>query len=115
LGGAGSTRGKACRTESAEALDIPLLTIVFNNGVWNAVRKSTTAVYPDGLASRANRMPLSSLSPAPDYEKIIEASRGHGERVEDPDALPDALERGMSMVMNERRQVLLNITCAIDD
>jgi len=104
----------ACH-QVAEALDIPLLTIVFNNGVWNAVRKSTTAVYPDGLASRANRMPLSSLSPAPDYEKIIEASRGHGERVEDPDALPDALERGMSMVMNERRQVLLNITCAIDD
>ncbi|MDH3659196.1 MAG: thiamine pyrophosphate-requiring protein [Alphaproteobacteria bacterium] len=98
----------------AEALDIPLLTIVFNNGVWNAVRKSTLAVYPDGDASRANRMPLSSLSPAPDYEKLVEASRGHGERIEDPDALPDALERAVSMVMNERRQVLLNVVCAID-
>ncbi len=103
----------ACH-QVAEALDIPLLTIVFNNGVWNAVRKSTTAVYPDGHASRANRMPLSSLSPAPDYEKLIEASRGHGELVEDPDALPDAIERAVSMVMNERRQVLLNVVCAID-
>ena len=103
----------ACH-QVAEALDIPLLTIVFNNGVWNAVRKSTTAVYPDGRASRANRMPLSSLSPAPDYEKIIEASRGHGELIEDPDALQDALERAVSMVMNERRQVLLNIVCALD-
>jgi len=103
----------ACH-QVAEALDIPLLTIVFNNGVWNAVRKSTKAVYPDGRASRANLMPLSSLSPAPDYEKIVEASRGHGERVEDPDALPDALERAVSMVMNDRRQVLLNVVCAVD-
>ncbi|MEM9625307.1 MAG: thiamine pyrophosphate-requiring protein [Pseudomonadota bacterium] len=103
----------ACH-QVAEALDIPLLTIVFNNGVWNAVRKSTKAVYPDGHASRANRMPLSSLNPAPDYETIVAASRGHGERVEDPDALPDALNRAISMVMNERRQVLLNVVCAID-
>lgn len=103
----------ACH-QVAEALDIPLLTVVFDNGVWNAVRKSTRAVYPDGHASRANRMPLSSLSPAPDYEKIVEASRGHGERVEDPDALPDALERAVAMVMNQRRQVLLNVVCAID-
>ena len=103
----------ACH-QVAEALDIPLLTIVFNNGVWNAVRKSTKAVYPDGRASRANLMPLSSLSPVPDYEKIVEASRGHGERIEDPDALPDALERAISMVMNDRRQVLLNVLCAVD-
>lgn len=103
----------ACH-QVAEALDIPLLVVVFNNGVWNAVRKSTAAVYPDGRATRANRMPLSSLSPAPDYEKLVEASRGYGERVEDPDALPDALERAISMVLNERRQVLLNVVCAVD-
>ncbi|MEM9441655.1 MAG: thiamine pyrophosphate-requiring protein [Pseudomonadota bacterium] len=103
----------ACH-QVAEALDIPLLTIVFNNGVWNAVRKSTAAVYPDGRATRANRMPLSSLSPAPDYEKLVEASRGHGERIEDPDALPDALDRAISMVMSDRRQVLLNVVCAVD-
>ena len=104
----------ACH-QVAEALDIPLLTLVFNNEVWNAVRKSTRAVYPDGHASRANRMPLSSLSPSPAYEKIVEASNGHGERIDDPDTLPDALKRAIRMVMVERRQVLLNITCAIDD
>jgi acetolactate synthase-1/2/3 large subunit len=103
----------ACH-QVAEALDIPLLTIVFNNGVWNAVRKSTKAVYPHGRASLANRMPLSSLSPAPDYEKLVAACRGHGERIDDPDALPDALERAVAMVMNERRQVLLNVACAIE-
>ena len=104
----------ACH-QVAEALDIPLLTLVFNNEVWNAVRKSTRAVYPKGHASRANRMPLSSLNPAPAYEKIIEASNGHGERIDDPSVLPAALERAMQMVMVERRQVLLNVICAIDD
>lgn len=104
----------ACH-QVAEALDIPLLIIVFNNEVWNAVRKSTRAVYPEGHASRANRMPLSSLSPAPAYEKIIEASHGHGERIDDPDALPAALERAIDLVMTEHRQVLLNVVCAIDD
>ena len=104
----------ACH-QVAEALGIPLLTILFNNGVWNAVRKSTRAVYPKGHASRANLMPLSSLDPAPDYGKIIEASRGHGERIEDPNTLPDALDRAIAMVMNDRRQVLLDIICAIDN
>ncbi len=94
-------------------MDIPLLTLVFNNRVWNAVRKSTKTVYPDGHASRVNRMPLSSLSPSPDYEKIIEASDGHGERIDDPDALSDALKRASKMVMFERRKVLLHIICAI--
>ncbi|MGH1477672.1 MAG: thiamine pyrophosphate-requiring protein [Geminicoccales bacterium] len=103
----------ACH-QVAEALDIPLLTVVFNNEVWNAVRKSTKAVYPKGHASRANRMPLSSLTPSPAYEKIVEASNGHGERIDDPAALPDALERAIRKVLIERQQVLLNITCAID-
>ena len=103
----------ACH-QVAEALDIPLLTLVFNNEVWNAVRKSTEAVYPKGHASRANRMPLSSLTPSPAYEKIVEASNGYGERIDDPGALPGALERAIQMVLQERRQVLLNVTCAID-
>lgn len=103
----------ACH-QVAEALDIPLLTLVFNNEVWNAVRKSTLAVYPVGHASRANRMPLSSLTPSPAYEKIVEASNGYGERIDDPEALPDALERAIQMVLQDRHQVLLNVTCAID-
>ncbi|MGH6944334.1 MAG: thiamine pyrophosphate-requiring protein, partial [Geminicoccaceae bacterium] len=52
----------ACH-QIAEALDLPVLIVVFNNGVWNAVRKATRAVYPDGHAAHSNRMPLSSLEP----------------------------------------------------
>ena len=55
----------ACH-QAAEALDLPILTVVMNNGVWNAVDKTTRLVYPDGSAARANAMPLTSLRPAPD-------------------------------------------------
>jgi acetolactate synthase-1/2/3 large subunit len=85
--------------------------VVFNNGVWNAVRKTTRAVYPDGFAARSNRMPLSSLEPSPAYEKIVEASGGYGERVETADQLPAALERALQAVRKEKRQALLNVLC----
>ena len=100
----------ACHQVS-EALELPVLTIVFNNGVWNAVRKSTQAVYPDGHAVRANRMPLTSLEPAPRYEMIVAASGGYGERVETASELPKALERALDAIKRERRQALLNVVC----
>src|SRR5690606_10898410 len=37
----------ACH-QTAAALKLPLLTVVFNNGIWNAVRRSTLQMYPDG-------------------------------------------------------------------
>jgi acetolactate synthase-1/2/3 large subunit len=100
----------ACHQVS-EALGLPVLTIVFNNGVWNAVRKSTEAVYPDGHAVRANRMPLTSLEPAPRYEMIAQASGGYGERVETAGDLPAALERALHAVKRDQRQALLNVVC----
>jgi acetolactate synthase-1/2/3 large subunit len=100
----------ACH-QVGEALRLPVLTVVFNNGVWNAVRKTTRGVYPDGFAARSNRMPLASLEPSPAYEKIVEASNGYGERVETADALPDALERALRVVRKEKRQALLNVVC----
>ena len=100
----------ACH-QLAEAQSLPVLTLVFNNGVWNAVRKSTAAVYPGGHAVRSNRMPLSSLEPSPRYEMIVEASGGYGERVETAAALPAALERALHVIRTERRQALLNVIC----
>ena len=58
----------------AEALELPLLTCVFNNGIWNAVRRAALNMYPDGDASKANIMPLTSLRPSPDFAAIAKAS-----------------------------------------
>ncbi len=96
----------------AEAQELPILTVVFNNGVWNSVRRSTLAMYPDGQASRMNRMPVTSLAPAPDFVRIVEASRGWGERVERGEDLPGALARAIEVIRGERRQALLDVAVA---
>lgn len=98
----------------AEAQGLPVLTVVFNNGIWNAVRKSTLAIYGDGHAARANRMPVTSLQPSPDYAKVAEASRGFGLRVERGEDLPKALARAVAVVKTERRHALLDVSVAVE-
>ena len=55
-------------------------------------------------------MPLTSLSPSPDFAAIAEASRAYAETVVDGSELPNALERAIDVATKERRQVLLNIS-----
>jgi acetolactate synthase-1/2/3 large subunit len=95
----------------ARAYNLPVLFVVFNNRAWNAVKRSVRSHAPQGWAARTGLMPLSELDPAPDYELICQANGGYGERVEDPDALPDALQRALHAVREERRQALLNVIC----
>ncbi len=99
--------------QTAAAHDLPILTIVFNNGIWNAVRRATTALYPKGHAVGLNDvMPLTSLSPSPAFEKVVEAAGGWGCRVETAEALPGAIAEALRVVRVERRQALLNVIVA---
>lgn len=98
----------ACH-QIAEALQLPVLTIVFNNGIWNAVRSTTLGIYPDGYAARANRVPLTSLEPLPDFCKVAEASRAWTARIETLDALEPTLAEAARIVREERRQVLVDL------
>jgi acetolactate synthase I/II/III large subunit len=95
----------------SRACDLPVLFVIANNSGWASVRSETRAMYPDGFNRGLNRMPLASLEPSPDFEKVIEASGGYGERVEAPDELAPALERAVHAVKVERRQALLNVIC----
>jgi acetolactate synthase-1/2/3 large subunit len=95
----------------SRAYDLPVLFVVFNNGGWHAVRRAVETHAPDGWAARTGVMVLSALDPAPDYELVCRASGGHGERVEDPAALPEALRRALRVVREERRQALVNVIC----
>jgi acetolactate synthase I/II/III large subunit len=90
---------------------LPVLFVVMNNAMWGAVQRSTFAMYPDGLASKSNAPPFVGLGKLPAFERICEAAGGYGERVEDPAALPEALQRALSVVRNEGRQALLNVIC----
>jgi acetolactate synthase-1/2/3 large subunit len=88
---------------------LPALFVVFNNERWDAVDDSMRKVHPHGWGAAMKTPPLTSLSPSPDYEMIIQACGGYGERVEDPAELPRALQRALHAVRAEKRQALLNV------
>lgn len=90
----------------------PFLTVIANNQRWNEVRSATRHLYPAGAAATANaREPLTYFDKALELHRTVEVAGGYGERVEDPALLPDALRRAVRMVMQERRQVVLDVIC----
>lgn len=97
----------------ARAYDLPVLFVVMNNKGWAAVRKATEGMYPEGRSLRANRIPLATLEPSPNFEKVVEASGGYGERVEAVEDLEPAIQRALHAVQVEKRQALLNVICGI--
>ena len=105
------TNPTACH-QIAEALELPILVIIKNNGMWNAVRRSVVKTYPDGTAAQSNTMPLTSLEPAPDFSMIAQASHTYAEQVLNPQHLPSALQRALRVIREEKRQVLLDLRVA---
>jgi acetolactate synthase I/II/III large subunit len=90
---------------------LPVLFVVMNNAMWGAVRRATLGMYPQGEAARSNKPPLIDLDELPAFEQVCAAAGGYGERVEDPAALPAALDRAVRAVTVEKRQALLNVIC----
>ena len=97
----------ACH-QTAAALGLGLVTVVFDNGRWNAVAASTTRMYPGGAAAAADAVPLSGLGPRPDYVRLVEAYGGHGELVERPERLADALAAALERAA-ARTQTLIAV------
>jgi acetolactate synthase-1/2/3 large subunit len=99
----------ACH-QIAAAEGIAMLAVIFNNHRWNAVDRATRAMYPNGFAARANRMPLTVLDPAPDYAGVAQACGLWGRAVTDPAALPAALTAALEAVRGGRSAVL-DVSC----
>jgi acetolactate synthase-1/2/3 large subunit len=90
----------------SRAANLPTLTIVCNNGRWQAVESATRAVYPDGAAAHAQEMPLVELQPSPEFTKVAEASDAWAQRVDDPAELPRAIDAALTAVAGGRQALL---------
>jgi acetolactate synthase-1/2/3 large subunit len=88
--------------------NLPILTIVFNNSRYGAVRRATLSMFKDGAAGEDDGATLADLGPSPAYEAMAQAQGAYAERVEKPADLPDALVRARDAVVNGR-QAMLNI------
>ena len=93
----------------AQMQNLPVLTIIYNNALYGAVRRATLEMYSKGVAAEADGRLLADL-PAPAFEKIVAAHDGHGERVERPADLPAALRRAAAAVRSGQ-QALVNVIC----
>jgi acetolactate synthase I/II/III large subunit len=112
LGDGSHMFGNPVAVHHASALHkLPVLFVVMNNSMWGAVRRATLGMYPEGEAARSNKPPLIDLDELPAFEQVCTSAGGYGERVEDPAALPAALERAVRAVTVEKRQALLNVIC----
>jgi len=95
----------ACHWASA-AHGLPILTVIFNNRRWGAVRNSTLAMYPQGAAAASDGMFLADLSPAPDYAAICQAHGGRGEAVHSAEQLPGAIDRALTAIAGGQQALL---------
>ena len=91
---------------------LPILTVIFNNQRWQAVRRATVGLNPEGYAAQSAHQPITMLDSVDKYEKAVEVADGYGQRVEDPADLMPALERGLKAVEVEKRQAVINVICS---
>ncbi|MFN3656167.1 MAG: thiamine pyrophosphate-requiring protein [Pseudolabrys sp.] len=89
--------------------NLPILTVLFNNSRYGAVRNATMSMFKDGAAGEEEGRMLADLDPAPPYDEMARAQGAHAERVEKPADLPEALARARNAVLIDRKQALLNV------
>jgi acetolactate synthase-1/2/3 large subunit len=92
-----------------EKFGLPVLTILFNNSRYGAVRRATLSMFRDGAAGEDDGRFLADLDPSPPFHDFVSAQGGLGLRVTQPGELPDALARAREAVLKDGRQALLNV------
>ena len=84
---------------------LPIFTVLFDNSGWSAVKEATLRVYPEGDAKATNEF-NALLAPDVEFTKICEAAGGYGERVDDPEAVPAAIQRCLKEVRGGRSALM---------
>jgi acetolactate synthase I/II/III large subunit len=94
-----------------DAANAPVLTIIFNNSRYGAVRRATLSMFKDGASAKDDGMGFADLGPSPPFHAFVAAQGGFGICVERPEDLTNALARAKHAVMVEKKQALVNVIC----
>jgi len=97
----------------ATAYKIPILTVIYNNESWGAVRSAIQETYPEGLCVKSGNFIGSELKPSPRFELVAEAHGAYALAVSEPRQLLDALKACIDEVNEHKRSALLNVKCLI--
>jgi acetolactate synthase-1/2/3 large subunit len=86
----------------AQQYQIPILTVVLDNGGWQAVKSAVQRVYPKGVAAETNsfqsRLRSGRQGEQRRFSDIGEAFGAHGEFVSEPEELASAIDRCISAI-----------------
>jgi acetolactate synthase I/II/III large subunit len=77
----------------AQAQGLPILTVVLDNGGWQAVKEAVLRVHPDGPAAQTGEFQARLQGEQRRFEQVAQAFGAHGERVARAEDLPAAIAR----------------------
>lgn len=83
---------------TAQRYNLPIFTIVLDNGGWQAVKEAVLRVYPDGVAAKTNEFQARLQGQDRQFEKVAEAFGAYGECVSDPAEVEAAIARCLKAV-----------------
>jgi acetolactate synthase-1/2/3 large subunit len=89
----------------AKQQNLPIFTVVLDNGGWSAVKEATLRVFPEGEA-RATDEFEARLVPDMNFAKVAEAAGAYGELLTDPAAMEGAVARCLAEMRSGRSALL---------
>jgi acetolactate synthase-1/2/3 large subunit len=96
----------------AQQYQIPIFTIVLDNGGWQAVKSATQRVYPKGIAAETDQFQSRLMSGRQgerrDFSQVAEAFGAHGECVREPDELLAAID-GCLAALDDGKAAVLHV------
>lgn len=94
----------------AQQFQLPIFTIVLDNGGWRAVKASVLRVFPTGIAAEADsfqaRLHSGRQGEIRRFEQVAMAFGAHGEYAAAADELPAAIDRCLAALKEGRAAVL---------
>ena len=94
----------------AQQYQLPVLTVVLDNGGWQAVKSAVQRVYPRGIAAETDqfqsRLTSGRQGERRDFSAIGRAFGAHGECVTEPDQLAAAIDRCLAALDDGKAAVL---------
>lgn len=94
----------------AQQYQLPILTVVLDNGGWQAVKAAVQRVYPKGVAAETNEFQSRLMSDRQgefrDFSAVAKAFGAHGERVTEPGELAAAIDRCFTALDDGKAAVL---------
>jgi acetolactate synthase-1/2/3 large subunit len=94
----------------AQNYQLPILTMVLDNGGWQAVKSAVQRVYPAGVAADTDqfqsRLTSGRQGERRDFSAVGRAFGAHGEHVTEPDQLAAAIDRCLAALDDGKAAVL---------